>query len=507
MWIANLSAGEMRTDRAAMLGELFDLSGPARSRSRRARNCVVRDLVTVLEQAVRHCIAGRIDAGGAKYPAELTVRTDDAAHAAGLSPGTLTALAFTVSSVAGIKALCREFGLPDPFGGDQALEKEVEALLASRHLRTHRMVDVAADTARWYAAVMAVVLNLLAALPHGEIDFYLAQADHMNENRRRKEAAEVYARAGSLCARALAGGQRGVEVHTRRGLALAGIGRASEAVASYDEAIAADPGHALAHLNRGIALAGMGRASEAVASYGEAVRLDAALARAHLSRAGALASLGRHPEALGAYDAAIALGGPAAEAHTDRGGICAALGRDAEALGAYDAAIRTDPYAARAYLKKGQLLRRSGRDGEAAECYGAAIEIDPDGAVAARAHADRGKMAYDAGRLDEALAGCNAAIAIDPGLADAHAGRGNVLAETGCTAEALDSYERALRIDPAHADALAGQSRARARSNGNGADEAVVEDSRSMQHCADGAGWRRGGRMPPPACGALGYLR
>ena len=54
LWIANLSAGEMRTDRAAMLGELFDLFEPARSRSRRARNCVVRDLVTVLEQAVRH---------------------------------------------------------------------------------------------------------------------------------------------------------------------------------------------------------------------------------------------------------------------------------------------------------------------------------------------------------------------------------------------------------------------------------------------------------------------
>ena len=475
LWIANLSTGEVRTDLAAILGELFDIAEPAGSKSRRVRNCVVRDLVTILEQAIRYCIARRIDDGGARYPAELTIRTDDVAHAAALSPGTLTSLAFTVSSTAGIKALCREFGLPDPFAGDPDLEKEVEALLASRHLRTHRMVDVATDAARWYAAVRAVVLNLLAALPRGEIDFYLAQADHMNENRRREESAEVYARAESLCARILAGGQRGAEEHTRRGLALAGMGRASEAVASHDEAIAADPGHALAHLNRGIALEGMGRDAEAVASYDEAIRLDATLARAHLSRAGALASLGRYPEALGACDAAIGLGGPAADAHTDKGGIYGAQGRDAEALNAYDAAIGADPYAARAHFKKGQLLRRAGRDGEAAECYDTAIEIDPVGAVAALAHADKGKMAYDAGRLDEALASCNAAIAIDPGLAGAHAGRGRALAARGCTAEALDSYERALRIDAAHADALAGQRRVRARSSGNGADAAAAE--------------------------------
>ena len=470
LWIANLAAGEVRTGLAAILGELFELRAPARSMNRRTRNCIVRDLVTVLEQAVRHCIASAIDAGRAKPPAELTIRMADVPHIAGLSPGTLASLAFTVSSTGGLRALCREFGLPDPFAGDPALEAEVQAMLDSRHLRTHRMVDVSAGIEAWYNAVETVVRRLLAALPHGEVDFYLARADHMNENRRRVEAAESYARAESLCAEAVASGRGDAEVHTRRGLALVGLGRGEEAVASYDEAIAVDPGHALAHLNRGIALAGIGRAEEAVASYDEAIRLDPSLARAHHSKANALVVLGRSDEALGAYDAAIGLGGPAADAHADKGGLYASLGRTDEALGAYDAAIDADPYAARAYFKKGQLLRRAGRDGEAVKCYDAAIEIDPGGI--AKAYVGRGEMAYAAGRLVEAFADYTAAIAIDPGLAIAHAGRGNVLAEMGRDTDARDGYDRALHAGRARADALAHRSRARTRPDGGDEDAA-----------------------------------
>ena len=467
--IANLSAGEVRPDRGAILGELFDLSAPARSRNRRIRNCVVRDLVTILEQAVRHCVASRVDAGKAPGPAELTIRMDDVAYVSGLTPGTLTSLALTVSSAGGMRALCKEFGLPDPLAADPGLEEDVQALLSSRHLRTHRMIDVTAGTAGWHGAVETIVHGLFAALPYGDVDFYLARADYMHENRRPEEAAESYARAESLCAQAAAAGRPGAEAHTRRGLALAGMGRAEEAVGSYDEAIAADPGRALAHLNRGIVLAGMGRAEEAVGSYDEAIRLDPALARAHLSKANALAAVGRTGEALDAYDAAIKLGGAAADAHADNGDFYDALGRTGEALDAYDAAIDADPYAARAYLKKGHLLHRIGRDREAVECHNAAIEID---AGAAGAHAGKGDIAYGARRLDEALASYNAAITIDPKLANAHAGRGNVLAAMGRARDALGSYEQALRIDPVHAVAHAGQSRAQAQLGGNGQDAA-----------------------------------
>ena len=282
-------------------------------------------------------------------------------------------LAFTVSSTRGLRASLQEFGLPNPFAGDPGLEARVQALLESRHLITHRMVYGASDAAAWYDAVVVVARRLLAALPHGEIDFCLALADFMNENRRPEEAAEWYARAESLCARAIADGRAGAEVLARRGLALAGMGRHEEAMASYEEAIAADPGYALAYLNRGIALARLGRHEEAMASHDEAIGRDPSLARAHYSRAGALAALDRSDEALRSYDAAVELGGPVADAHTDKGILCADLGRSGEALAAYDAAIGSDPYAARPHLKKGQLPRRMGRDREANVCYSDAI--------------------------------------------------------------------------------------------------------------------------------------
>ena len=431
LWVANLSEGEVRTDRVDTLGDLFEVSERARSKNRSVRICAVRDMVTALEQIVRHCIASVIDEGRARPPPGLTIRTEDVPRAAGLSLGIVVSLAFTVSSTSGMRARLQEFGLPNPFAGDPGLEARVQALLESRHLITHRMVYGAGDAAAWYDAVVEVARRLLAALPHGEIDFCLALADFMNENRRPEEAAEWYARAESLCARAAADGRAGAEVLARRGLALAGMGRHEEAIASYGEAIAADPGYALAYLNRGIALARLGRHEEALASHDEAIGRDPSLARAHYSRAGALVALDRGDEALRSYDAAVELGGPVADAHTDKGILCAELGRSGEALAAYDAAIGSDPYAARPHLKKGQLLRRMGRDREANECYSDAIEIDGGGDVAAMAYVSRGETAYDEGRLEDALADYNAAIAIDPGLAAAHAAKSGVLAAMG----------------------------------------------------------------------------
>ena len=454
----------MRTGLDAVLGGLFRLAAPARSRNRGTRNCTVRELATALEQAGRHCVAHAIDEGGAKPPAEVTVRMEDLAHAAGLSPGVITSLTISVSSTAGIKELCGQYRLANPFAGDPALEKRVQALLDSRHLLTHRSVDADGDVEDLYRAVEETVRRLVAPLPHGEADFYLMQAEYRRKDGNQEGAAESCARVERACEEDIAGGRGGAGTLTRRGLALAGRRRHEEAIASYDEAIAADPNHALAHLNKGISLEDTGRAEEAIASYDEAIRSDPSLARAHHSKAGALAALGRNEEAPGSsYDAAIRLGGPAADAYTHKGDFFAKLGRVDEALVAYDAAISADRYAARAHYGRGRLLYRAGRSSEAAERYDAAIEMDPR---LADAHAGRGDTLYATGSLDKALASYDIAIEMGPRLADAHAGRGDVLYARGRTEEALDSYGLARRIDPAHDAALAGRNRALARAAG-----------------------------------------
>ena len=84
LWVANLSEGEVRTDRVDTLGDLFEVSERARSKNRSVRICAVRDMVTALEQIVKHCIASVIDEGRARPPPGLTIRTEDVPRAAGL---------------------------------------------------------------------------------------------------------------------------------------------------------------------------------------------------------------------------------------------------------------------------------------------------------------------------------------------------------------------------------------------------------------------------------------
>lgn len=55
--------------------------------------------------------------------------------------------------------------------------------------------------------------------------------------------------------------------HNNLGNILAALGRADEALASYDAAIAVQPGYAQAHHNRGNVLADLRRTSEAIGSY------------------------------------------------------------------------------------------------------------------------------------------------------------------------------------------------------------------------------------------------
>src|SRR5579871_3999479 len=58
-----------------------------------------------------------------------------------------------------------------------------------------------------------------------------------------------------------------------RGSALSRLNRFDETLASYDHAIAIDPGNANAFYNRGVALQGLRRIGEALASYLKATSL------------------------------------------------------------------------------------------------------------------------------------------------------------------------------------------------------------------------------------------
>ncbi len=82
-----------------------------------------------------------------------------------------------------------------------------------------------------------------------------------------------------------------------RGVLLQQLGRAEEALASFDKADALMPDNAAILTNRGMALAALGRHDEALAALDRALALDANFAEAQRARAGVLEALGRPEEA------------------------------------------------------------------------------------------------------------------------------------------------------------------------------------------------------------------
>jgi serine/threonine protein kinase len=236
-----------------------------------------------------------------------------------------------------------------------------------------------------------------------------------------------------------------------RGKTYAALGRRTEALADFDEAIRLDPNDAIAYTNRGLTYADSGRHSKALADHDAAIRRDPTLATAYTNRGNTYRALNRHEAALADHDAAIRLDPKLALAYSNRGISFRALGRHIEALADYEAAIRLDPNFAMARNNRGNAYGALGRSVEALEDYEAAIRLDPNFAMAIF---NRGNTYKSLGRRVEALADYDATLRLDPNFAQARNNRGITYAELGRQADALADFEAAIRLDPNYAEAF-----------------------------------------------------
>lgn len=90
-----------------------------------------------------------------------------------------------------------------------------------------------------------------------------------------------------------------------KGHVLLSLAKADEALACFDEAIAASPNLAEAHLKKGMALERLKRADDAIKSYDRALALNKALTQAYLSKGGIYNQQERYNEALECYEQAL----------------------------------------------------------------------------------------------------------------------------------------------------------------------------------------------------------
>jgi tetratricopeptide (TPR) repeat protein len=115
-------------------------------------------------------------------------------------------------------------------------------------------------------------------------------------------------------------------VSTAFALDSAGGGDADEAIAGYDQAIAANPDDAAAYHSRGLAYYGTGDYDRAIADYTETIRLVPDFAAAYVSRGNAYCDQKDYDRAMADYDQAITLAPDDAVAHNNRGACIGSRG-------------------------------------------------------------------------------------------------------------------------------------------------------------------------------------
>ena len=199
------------------------------------------------------------------------------------------------------------------------------------------------------------------------------------------------------------------------------------------------------HYNLGLALAGCGRADQAITHFQKALEIKPDLVEAHDNLGLALAGRGQVDEAIACYRKALQIKPNLAEAHDNLGLALAGRGQVDDAIACYRKALQIKPNLAEAHDNLGLALAGRGQVDDAIVCYRKALQIKPD---LAEAHNNFGVLLGQRGRFDEAIVHLQQALKIKPDFAEAHNNLGNALNGQGKLAEAVVQWREAVRLQP-----------------------------------------------------------
>ena len=202
--------------------------------------------------------------------------------------------------------------------------------------------------------------------------------------------------------------------HNNLGLALAGEGKAEEAISHYNEALRIRPSYATARTNLGAALAKQGKLDEAISNYQEVLRSKPDLAEAHMDLGAALAGQGKIDEAIGHYRDAVRLKPGFAEAYANLGLAFANQGQFDAAIAEYRKAIQLKPSFAEAHNNLGFALASQGKFAESVDHYSESIRYKPDFVLA---HINLGVSLANQNKVQEAMTAFREVLRLDPGNA------------------------------------------------------------------------------------------
>jgi protein O-GlcNAc transferase len=251
--------------------------------------------------------------------------------------------------------------------------------------------------------------------------------------------------------RALAVKPDSAEAFYNRGITLRNLNRLDESLTSYDRALAIKPDFAAALVNRGLIYHQLNQLGDALTSYETALAIKPDYAEALYNRGITLFEMQQFEEALKSYDQALLINPDYAHGHYSRGIVLQQLRRLDKALASYDCALAVQPDYAEAQINRANTLHQLERYEEALASYEAILAKRPLYAemLYGRGNAQRGLHRYE-----EAIASYDAALAIKPDYVEALNNRGVTLWDLRRLEDALASYDRALAIKPDYLEAL-----------------------------------------------------
>ena len=251
------------------------------------------------------------------------------------------------------------------------------------------------------------------------------------------------------------GGTDAAKARTTYGVLFERLQRPTEALASHDSAVAADPSYAAAWHNRGVALEQLRRPVDAVESYREAMRHGSeGSPDTWINLGNALRDLpGRQEEALHAYTSAVqvkptrspVLNPTIVGARLNKASLLTSMERLSEGAQEYTVVLDHDPSHRQARVARGNAYLAGDRLTEAADDYRDALQSDPQSVSELN---NLCLVLHRLDRLDEALSTCRQATTIDPTHAWSWYNMGVTQHKMKSYDESIASFRRVLAAQP-----------------------------------------------------------
>jgi tetratricopeptide (TPR) repeat protein len=210
------------------------------------------------------------------------------------------------------------------------------------------------------------------------------------------------------------------EMRRHMGECLLRMGRPTDAIGAYAEALRLSPADTIARAGLGTALLEAGRVNEAIGQFQEMLRLMPQSAEARCDLAMALAKAGRMDDAIIMMKESIAMQPELFPAHLNLGDILRRAGRIDDALVPAKEAARLRPDISAAHTGLANIYQMLGEFDDAVAEYGEALKIDPKNPDALN---NLGLTLLRLCRIDEAVAAFDKAMSLRQNFIDARANR------------------------------------------------------------------------------------